>query len=57
MDSKLCIWYDCTKQDQEEDEKQENLRLVKEQELRNALRSKEYTSAIILALELEQPRR
>ncbi|KAI8072212.1 WD40-repeat-containing domain protein [Gilbertella persicaria] len=54
-DSVINFWEDVTLQEQEEDLKEKEQLIIKEQELQNFMRKKDYLNAILLALSLEQP--
>ncbi|KAI8354162.1 WD40-repeat-containing domain protein [Blakeslea trispora] len=54
-DSVINFWEDVTLQEQEDDLKEKEQLIIKEQELQNFMRKKDYLNAILLALSLEQP--
>ncbi|KAG1526209.1 hypothetical protein G6F46_005425 [Rhizopus delemar] len=54
-DSVVNFWEDVTLQEQEEELKEKEELIIKEQELQNFIRKKDYLNAILLALSLEQP--
>ncbi|GAA5808876.1 hypothetical protein MFLAVUS_002275 [Mucor flavus] len=54
-DSVINFWEDITLQEQEEELKEKEELIIKEQELQNFMRKKDYLNAILLALSLEQP--
>ncbi|KAI8984486.1 WD40-repeat-containing domain protein [Mycotypha africana] len=54
-DSVINFWEDVTLQEQEDELKQKEELIIKEQELQNFMRKKDYLNAILLALSLEQP--
>ncbi|GAN02172.1 conserved hypothetical protein [Mucor ambiguus] len=54
-DSVVNFWEDVTLQEQEDELKEKEELLIKEQELQNFMRKKDYLNAILLALSLEQP--
>ncbi|KAI7894430.1 WD40-repeat-containing domain protein [Mucor mucedo] len=54
-DSVINFWEDVTLQEQEEELKDKEELIIKEQELQNFMRKKDYLNAILLALSLEQP--
>jgi len=56
-DSVLNVWKDVTADEKAEESEKAKSRLLKEQSLSNHLRRKNYTQAVSLAFELEQPRR
>ncbi|CEI98202.1 hypothetical protein RMCBS344292_12317 [Rhizopus microsporus] len=56
-DSVVNFWEDVTLQEQEEELKEKEELIIKEQELQNFMRKKDYLNAILLALSLEQPYR
>ncbi|CAO3661060.1 unnamed protein product [Rhizopus stolonifer] len=54
-DSVVNFWEDVTLQEQEQELKEKEELIIKEQELQNFIRKKDYLNAILLALSLEQP--
>ncbi|KAL7754322.1 U3 small nucleolar RNA-associated protein 13 [Sorochytrium milnesiophthora] len=56
-DSMISMWQDHTIEEEEEALRQDEERLVKEQDLSNYLAMKDYKNAILLAMSLEQPYR
>ncbi|KAI9277654.1 WD40-repeat-containing domain protein [Sporodiniella umbellata] len=56
-DSVINFWEDVTLQEQEEELKEKEELIIKEQELQNFIHKKDYLNAILLALSLEQPYR
>ncbi|KAI9311096.1 WD40-repeat-containing domain protein [Dichotomocladium elegans] len=54
-DSVVNFWEDITKEEQEQELKQQEELIIKEQELQNFMRKKDYLNAILLALSLNQP--
>ncbi|KAJ3237673.1 Transducin (beta)-like 3 [Chytriomyces hyalinus] len=56
-DSKITIWEDCTAAEREEQDRETNEKVEKEQDLMNFLKKKDYKNAIILAMELDKPMR
>ncbi|KAI7907602.1 WD40-repeat-containing domain protein [Cokeromyces recurvatus] len=54
-DSVINFWEDVTLQEQEEELKEKEELIIKEQELQTFMRKKDYLNAILLALSLEQP--
>ncbi|KAL0037148.1 hypothetical protein WJX79_002653 [Trebouxia sp. C0005] len=56
-DARVQIWEDCTLQDKAEEAEEQEVTLLKQQRLSNALQDKDYTAAAQLAFELKQPGR
>lgn len=54
-DSVVNFWEDVTREEQEEELREKEQYIIKEQELQNFMRNKDYLNAILLALSLEQP--
>ncbi|KAI8394307.1 WD40-repeat-containing domain protein [Radiomyces spectabilis] len=54
-DSVVNFWEDVTLEEQEEELKEKEEFIIKEQELQNFMRKKDYLNAILLALSLNQP--
>ncbi|KAI9499124.1 WD40-repeat-containing domain protein [Zychaea mexicana] len=56
-DSVVNFWEDVTREEQEQELKEKEDFIIKEQELQNFMHKKDYLNAILLALSLEQPYR
>ncbi|KAG0167641.1 U3 small nucleolar RNA-associated protein 13 [Apophysomyces sp. BC1034] len=56
-DSVINFWEDVTLEEQESELKEKEEFIIKEQELQNFMRKKDYLNAILLAMSLEQPYR
>nr|KAJ3414557.1 Transducin (beta)-like 3 [Polyrhizophydium stewartii] len=54
-DSTITIWEDVTAEEQEEQEREDAERILKEQDLSLYLARKDYRNAVMLALQLDQP--